>query len=184
MKDANSTNEALRSLQKIAEGNLILIGAGLLPGYVLTFLLIDRVGRKTIQYTGFAALFIIFMIMGKTLTSSKSEILLTLLLLLGWGYDRFASGADTAVINHKITPGIKVYVFFYCLAYFFQNFGPNTTTFIIPGEMFPTRYRSTAHGIAAATGKLGAIVVQVVLELKVFSSSADFQSVRKPVRLM
>ena len=50
--------------------------------------------------------------------------------------------------------------------------------------MFPTRFRSTAHGIAAASGKLGAIVTQVVLELKVFNSTTDFQSVRKPVRLM
>ncbi|KAG8937788.1 Inorganic phosphate transporter pho84, partial [Tulasnella sp. 408] len=41
------------------------------------------------------------------------------------------------------------------------NFGPNTTTFIIPGEVFPTRYRSTSHGISAASGKLGAIVAQV-----------------------
>jgi PHS family inorganic phosphate transporter-like MFS transporter len=39
--------------------------------------------------------------------------------------------------------------------------GPNTTTFVIPGEAFPTRYRSTAHGISAASGKLGAIVAQV-----------------------
>ena len=49
----------------------------------------------------------------------------------------------------------------YCLVNFFQNFGPNTTTFIVPGEAFPTRYRSTAHGISAASGKLGAIVAQV-----------------------
>ena len=25
------------------------------------------------------------------------------------------------------------------LTNFFQNFGPNTTTFIVPGEVFPTR---------------------------------------------
>lgn len=28
--------------------------------------------------------------------------------------------------------------------------------------MFPTRYRSTAHGISAACGKLGAVIAQVV----------------------
>ncbi|CAJ0826113.1 2968_t:CDS:2 [Entrophospora sp. SA101] len=44
---------------------------------------------------------------------------------------------------------------------FFQNFGPNTTTFIIPGEVFPTKYRSTAFGISAASGKFGAIVAQI-----------------------
>jgi PHS family inorganic phosphate transporter-like MFS transporter len=57
--------------------------------------------------------------------------------------------------------GEKAFVFLYCLANFFQNFGPNTTTFIIPGEVFPTRYRSTGHGISAASGKLGAIISQV-----------------------
>jgi len=48
-----------------------------------------------------------------------------------------------------------------CLPTFFFLTGPNTTTFIIPGEAFPTRYRSTSHGISAASGKLGAIVAQV-----------------------
>lgn len=38
------------------------------------------------------------------------------------------------------------------------NFGPNSTTFIIPGEVFPTRYRSTGHGFSAGSGKLGAII--------------------------
>ncbi|CAG8471405.1 192_t:CDS:2 [Acaulospora morrowiae] len=44
---------------------------------------------------------------------------------------------------------------------FFQNFGPNTTTFILPAELFPTRFRGTCHGIAAASGKLGAIIAQI-----------------------
>ncbi|OIW28456.1 phosphate:H+ symporter [Coniochaeta ligniaria NRRL 30616] len=50
----------------------------------------------------------------------------------------------------------------YVVAQFFFNWGPNTTTFIIPGECFPTRYRSTGHGLSAAMGKIGAIVAQVV----------------------
>lgn len=50
----------------------------------------------------------------------------------------------------------------YTIAQFFFNCGPNSTTFIIPGEVFPTRYRSTSHGISAASGKLGAIIAQVV----------------------
>lgn len=32
----------------------------------------------------------------------------------------------------------------------------------MPGEVFPTRYRSTAHGISAACGKFGAVIAQVV----------------------
>ena len=52
----------------------------------------------------------------------------------------------------------------YILAQLFFNFGPNTTTFIIPGECFPTRYRSTGHGISAACGKVGAIVAQIIAQ--------------------
>ena len=50
----------------------------------------------------------------------------------------------------------------YVAAQFFFNWGPNTTTFIVPGECFPTRYRSTGHGLSAASGKIGAIVAQVL----------------------
>jgi PHS family inorganic phosphate transporter-like MFS transporter len=51
----------------------------------------------------------------------------------------------------------------YVLAQFFFNFGPNATTFIVPGECFPTRYRSTSHGLSAASGKVGAILAQVLI---------------------
>jgi Sugar (and other) transporter len=54
------------------------------------------------------------------------------------------------------------FVALYCLANFFANFGPNVTTFIVPGELFPTRYRCTAHGFAAACGKFGAIISQII----------------------
>lgn len=50
----------------------------------------------------------------------------------------------------------------YVIAQFFFNFGPNATTFIVPGECFPTRYRSTSHGVSAAAGKIGAIIAQCV----------------------
>eukprot|EP01137_Pigoraptor_chileana_P029180 Opistho-2@14043 len=44
------------------------------------------------------------------------------------------------------------------LLFFFANWGPNSTTFVIPAELFPSKYRSTAHGISAAWGKAGAII--------------------------
>ncbi|KAI1877482.1 hypothetical protein JX265_003490 [Neoarthrinium moseri] len=50
----------------------------------------------------------------------------------------------------------------YVIAQFFFNWGPNTTTFIVPGECYPTRYRSSGHGLSAAMGKIGAIIAQVV----------------------
>ncbi len=50
----------------------------------------------------------------------------------------------------------------YVVAQFFFNWGPNTTTFVVPGECFPTRYRSTGHDLSAAMGKVGAILAQVI----------------------
>ncbi|XAR64285.1 hypothetical protein NMG60_11024562 [Bertholletia excelsa] len=50
------------------------------------------------------------------------------------------------------------FLFLYGLALFFSNFGPNTTTFIVPAELFPARFRSTCYGISGAVGKVGAIV--------------------------
>lgn len=126
------TRGVYKTLYNISSGNLILAIGGLVPGYYATFLFIDSWGRKPIQYMGFILLTIIF-------------------LVLGVGYDKLT--ATSAARGG--------FVALYCLANFFQNFGPNTTTFIIPGEVFPTRYRSTAHGISAASGKLGAIVAQV-----------------------
>ncbi|TCD61653.1 Inorganic phosphate transporter pho84 [Steccherinum ochraceum] len=121
-----------QNLWNVSVGNLILIVAGLVPGYWATFALVDVWGRKPIQLMGFAALTVLFA-------------------TLGFGYDKLTA-----------TPAaVKGFTFLYCLSNFFQNFGPNTTTFIVPGEAFPTRYRSTSHGISAASGKLGAIVAQV-----------------------
>jgi len=48
-------------------------------------------------------------------------------------------------------------VLFVFIQFFFQ-FGANATTCIIPAEVFPTRFRATAHGLSAACGKAGAIL--------------------------
>ena len=51
-----------------------------------------------------------------------------------------------------------VQLFMFGLSFFFTNFGPNTTTFIIPSEIFPTAVKTTCHGLSAAVGKVGAVV--------------------------
>ncbi|GAB5587936.1 hypothetical protein Unana1_02836 [Umbelopsis nana] len=53
---------------------------------------------------------------------------------------------------------VALFIVLFAIIQFFFNFGPNTTTFISPVEVFPTRHRSRAHGIAAASGKAGAII--------------------------
>jgi MFS transporter, PHS family, inorganic phosphate transporter len=48
------------------------------------------------------------------------------------------------------------FVILYGISYFFTEFGPNTTTFIYPAEIFPVEVRTTGHGISAGAGKMGA----------------------------
>lgn len=50
------------------------------------------------------------------------------------------------------------FVVIYAFTFFFCNFGPNTTTFIVPAEIYPARFRTTCHGLSAAVGKLGAVL--------------------------
>ncbi|KAJ6521672.1 MFS inorganic phosphate transporter [Mycena vulgaris] len=46
----------------------------------------------------------------------------------------------------------------FALLQFFFNFGANTTTYCYPAEVFPTKFRASAHGLSAAAGKAGAII--------------------------
>jgi MFS family permease len=59
-----------------------------------------------------------------------------------------------AMIPH-IDKLVLPFLIIYGVSYFFTEFGPNSTTFVYPAEIFPVRARTTGHGIAAATGKFG-----------------------------
>lgn len=86
-------------------------------------------------------------------------LLLTILFcILGFAYKSLTRGALLAL---------------YIIGQFLFNAGPNTTTFIVPGECFPTRYRSTGHGISAAMGKIGAIIAQCISIPLVRKGSAE-----------
>jgi MFS family permease len=59
-----------------------------------------------------------------------------------------------------IIPGVSAnavpFILLYGISYFFTEVGPNTTTFVYPAEIFPVEVRTTAHGISAGAGKMGA----------------------------
>ena len=59
-------------------------------------------------------------------------------------------------------PGISFTLF--AFAAIFANFGPNTTTYVLSAEIFPTNFRALGHGISGACGKAGAIVGVVLFE--------------------
>ena len=68
-----------------------------------------------------------------------------------------------------LVPGVVqaplAFLTIYAVSYFFIEFGPNTTTFVVPAEVFPTNIRGTAHGLSAASGKIGAFLGAFVLPL-------------------
>nr|OQO22216.1 hypothetical protein B0A51_10284 [Rachicladosporium sp. CCFEE 5018] len=113
--------------------NLVNIGVSLC-GYYLTSFLIDNklYGRKYMQVVGFLMDFIFFVIPG-------------------FNYHYYAEG-----------PGIHSFMAMYFLSSFFNQFGPNSVTFIAAAEVFPTPVRATAHGFSAACGKLGALTAAVL----------------------
>ncbi|XP_042416315.1 probable inorganic phosphate transporter 1-10 [Zingiber officinale] len=104
-----------------------VVVASTIPGYFVTIYFIDRTGRRRIQLCGF-----FFM----------SISLFSLVI----PYDKYW--------KQHFNAG---YIILYSLTFFFSNFGPNTTTFIVPAELFPARLRSTCHRMSRAAGKMGAI---------------------------
>jgi MFS family permease len=55
-----------------------------------------------------------------------------------------------------VTTTVAPFVLLFGMSYFFTEFGPNTTTFVYPAEIFPVDVRTTGHGTSAAAGKMGA----------------------------
>ncbi|MHB8330514.1 MAG: MFS transporter, partial [Acidimicrobiales bacterium] len=57
-----------------------------------------------------------------------------------------------------LTTVVVPFLLVFGLSYLFTEFGPNTTTFVLPSEVFPVSQRTTGHGFAAGIGKLGAFI--------------------------
>ncbi|KAJ0054056.1 hypothetical protein Pint_01738 [Pistacia integerrima] len=125
---AAKTMNAIQEVFKIARAQTLIALFSTVPGYWFTVFLIDRIGRFAIQLMGFF-------------------FMTVFMFALAIPYDHW---------THK--DNRIGFVIMYSLTFFFANFGPNATTFVVPAEIFPARLRSTCHGISAASGKLGAMV--------------------------
>jgi PHS family inorganic phosphate transporter-like MFS transporter len=80
-----------------------------------------------------------------------------------WGFAATASiFLALSVLQPYLAQAPAAYLALYGLTFFAQNFGPNTTTYIIPSLQFPPDHRGTCHGISAAAGKLGALLAAQV----------------------
>ncbi|PHT39033.1 putative inorganic phosphate transporter 1-5 [Capsicum baccatum] len=122
------TMNALDEVYRIARAQTLIALCSTVPGYWFTVAFIDRIGRFAIQLMGFF-------------------FMTVFMFALAIPYNHWTHK------DHRIG-----FVVMYSLTFFFANFGPNATTFVVPAEIFPARLRSTCHGISAAAGKAGAIV--------------------------
>jgi len=127
-------NTIHETLENNSLRSIVIISAASMAGSIGAILIIDRFRRQMILVWSFLALGLLFTVAGGTLVSS------------------YKVGE-----NHVATT-----VFFAILQFVF-NIGPNTLTFVIPAEIFPTVYRGTFYGIAAASGKFGAVIIRLII---------------------
>ena len=111
------------------------------PGYFLAATYVDRIGRKKLQFLGFAMMGLMYALISLVPT---------------------------------VTHYMPLFLAVFGLSFFFVNFGPNTTTFLIPSEIYPTNLRAKAHGISAAVGKLGAFAGAFALPFILHNYGAPF----------
>ena len=108
-----------------------------LLGYYLAAALCDKTwyGRRNCQWIGFFAMFVFYIAI--------------------WGeWDNMAT-------NNASANGARALQALYYLSSFFNQFGPNATTWLVAGEIFPTDIRGAYHGFAASMGKVGAIIASL-----------------------
>ncbi|KAJ4847965.1 hypothetical protein Tsubulata_041209 [Turnera subulata] len=102
-----------RQLQTCLRAQTLIALCGTVPGYWFTVALIDYLGQFTIQLMGFFFM-TVFMF------------------------------ALAIPYHHWTLKARRVgFLVMYSLTFFFANFGPNATTFVVPAEIFPARLRST-----------------------------------------
>jgi PHS family inorganic phosphate transporter-like MFS transporter len=90
-------------LRNTATGQIVLICAGALPGYWLTVLTVDKLGRKPIQIGGFAILTIIFCVLGFAWQNLTKTHLLALYVLAQFFFN-FGPNATTFISPAEIFP--------------------------------------------------------------------------------
>lgn len=106
-----------------------------------------------------AGIFICFAVPGYFLAAKYvDKIGRKLLQIIGFAVIALCYFALSLFSAHQITDFLPLFIAIFGLSFFFVNFGPNTTTFLIPSEIYPTSIRARAHGFSAAVGKMGAFV--------------------------
>lgn len=131
--DANRCATISESLKETAIRTLLLTSIASMFGSLAAIVVINYVSRKR-------------------LIAVTSGILCVLF---------FAAGISVNWATE--TQHSSVSMVFFALSQFMFNLGPNTLTFIIAAESFPTVFRGTFHGFASASGKVGALVIRLAM---------------------
>ena len=127
------TNEHARNLAEVVHSTMqaakgaALIDVLLIVGIVAAVLLVDRVGRIRLQVGGFLGCAAGLFIAALS-TYQPEGVLKTLLIFAG-----------------------------FMLFNFMTNLGPNAMTYLLAGEVFPTKVRGIGAGFAASFAKIGAV---------------------------
>jgi len=119
-----------------------------LPGYIFSFILM---GKKVKFFSAFGY--------NLSLRQTPRHIQLQGFICMALLYSIIASCwnifRDSGANNNMC----KIWlVILYGGTFFFANYGPNTTTYLMPSLIFPRKCRSTLNGLSAAAGKLGAVL--------------------------
>ncbi|GAB4246058.1 MAG: MFS transporter [Candidatus Methylacidiphilales bacterium] len=77
-----------------------------------------------------------------------------------WGFLGCAVGLAIAAMSTHFTGLVQTVLIFagFMLFNFMTNLGPNAMTYVLAGEVFPTRVRGAGAGLAASVGKVGAVL--------------------------
>lgn len=116
----------------------------LVPGYYLAALSIDVLGRKTVQFLGF-----FFMAVWCAACAGSHDDLLT---------PNYTQNGASYGMQPGWTRAMVGWVVMFALVWLFAAFGPLTTCYAIPAEVFPTSWRATGYALCAAGGSVGSVL--------------------------
>lgn len=143
-----STMNAIEEVFQLSRAMFLVALFATVPGYWFTVYFVDSVGRYRIQLLGFFMMSVFMAILGLNYGEYRGE----------------KSKCQPRDKKEYCGGNSAMFAILFGLTLFFANFGPNSTTFIVPAELFPARFRSSCHGISAAAGKAGAIIGAFVVQ--------------------
>ncbi|KAJ1382098.1 MFS transporter superfamily [Sesbania bispinosa] len=159
-----SQMNAIEEVFQLSKAMFVVALLATVPGYWCTVFFIDKIGRHKIQLLGFLLMSVCMWFLGHNYAQYRGD-------------SECGSNAkyDFCNGNHVM------FAILFGLALFFANFGPNSTTFVVPAELFPARFRSTCHGISAAAGKSGAIIGAFVVQSYTDNADDKTKGIKKAI---